>query len=452
MSTKAPLLALLCCCSPPARERGAGVALPRAAPAGRADLLALSQRGCARQRRRVRDGDAPRRDRGRACRSPTSAPARAIIRCACRRWSGPRAACSPRTSCPATIRALGQRIQRERLDNVAIKLGQPNDPQLPAGSFDRVFMIHMYHEIARPSEFLWNLRAGAEERRPGHRRRRRPADRPPRHAAAPAASASSTRSATSSPASSGCPTANPISPSSRPAAPRPEPRRHPGLHALEPVRAGPARRKLRHSPPAKIRWSWRTDAERGGGLGEPAGRRDVGLARPRIAARMVVGDHQAGRVVVERRGEDRRASAGDLVRLGAGQLVDARSAAARASRWSTASFSPARVGEQRREQIGRIAGGDDGHVPLLPPRARRGGEPGPIRTPFWIGIRPPRAAIDWAHAALSRPPPAHPRRGRRAEGPDRRRHAFGVRPPDALRPRRRASRCSPPRSCICARS
>lgn len=59
---------------------------------------------------------------------------------------------------PATIRALGQRIQRERLDNVAIRLGQPNDPELPVGSFDRVFMIHMYHEIARPSEFLWNLR------------------------------------------------------------------------------------------------------------------------------------------------------------------------------------------------------------------------------------------------------------------------------------------------------
>ena len=59
---------------------------------------------------------------------------------------------------PETIRALAQRVQRERLDNVAIKLGQPNDPQLPAVSFDRIFMIHMYHEIARPSEFLWNMR------------------------------------------------------------------------------------------------------------------------------------------------------------------------------------------------------------------------------------------------------------------------------------------------------
>jgi ubiquinone/menaquinone biosynthesis C-methylase UbiE len=60
---------------------------------------------------------------------------------------------------PEMIRSLGQRIQRERLDNVAIRLGQPNNPQLPPASFDRIFMIHMYHEIERPSEFLWNLRA-----------------------------------------------------------------------------------------------------------------------------------------------------------------------------------------------------------------------------------------------------------------------------------------------------
>src|SRR3546814_10936924 len=29
---------------------------------------------------------------------------------------------------------------------------------LPEASFDRVLLIHMYHEIERPSEFLWNLR------------------------------------------------------------------------------------------------------------------------------------------------------------------------------------------------------------------------------------------------------------------------------------------------------
>ena len=61
---------------------------------------------------------------------------------------------------PDTIRDLANRVQRERLDNVALKLGLPNDPQLPPASFDRIFMIHMYHEIERPSEFLWNLRGG----------------------------------------------------------------------------------------------------------------------------------------------------------------------------------------------------------------------------------------------------------------------------------------------------
>ena len=49
-------------------------------------------------------------------------------------------------------------VTREALDNVAVKLGLPNDPQLPDASFDRIFMIHMYHEIERPSEFLWNMR------------------------------------------------------------------------------------------------------------------------------------------------------------------------------------------------------------------------------------------------------------------------------------------------------
>ena len=59
---------------------------------------------------------------------------------------------------PATRDALAQRVTRERLDNVAVKLGEPNDPKLPEVSFDRVFLIHMYHEIERPSEFLWHVR------------------------------------------------------------------------------------------------------------------------------------------------------------------------------------------------------------------------------------------------------------------------------------------------------
>ena len=53
---------------------------------------------------------------------------------------------------------LADRVYRDQLDNVSVKLGLPADPQLPPGSFDRIFMVHMYHEIEEPYEFLWNLR------------------------------------------------------------------------------------------------------------------------------------------------------------------------------------------------------------------------------------------------------------------------------------------------------
>ena len=60
---------------------------------------------------------------------------------------------------PETRDNLARRVNRENLHNVGVKLGEPNDPLLPDRSFDRIFLIHMYHEIERPSEFLWNLRA-----------------------------------------------------------------------------------------------------------------------------------------------------------------------------------------------------------------------------------------------------------------------------------------------------
>lgn len=59
---------------------------------------------------------------------------------------------------PKVIERLADRVSRERLDNVSIKLGAVDDPRLPANSFDRVFLIHMYHEIAEPYAFLWRLR------------------------------------------------------------------------------------------------------------------------------------------------------------------------------------------------------------------------------------------------------------------------------------------------------
>lgn len=59
---------------------------------------------------------------------------------------------------PEVIERLADRVARERLDNVSLKLGAVDDPRLPAASFDRVFMVHMYHEIGEPYAFLWRLR------------------------------------------------------------------------------------------------------------------------------------------------------------------------------------------------------------------------------------------------------------------------------------------------------
>jgi ubiquinone/menaquinone biosynthesis C-methylase UbiE len=58
--------------------------------------------------------------------------------------------------------ALSDRVQRESLDNVAVKLGTADDPMLPSGSFDRIFLIHMYHEVQSPYAFLWHLREGVK--------------------------------------------------------------------------------------------------------------------------------------------------------------------------------------------------------------------------------------------------------------------------------------------------
>ena len=55
------------------------------------------------------------------------------------------------------LERLGRRVEKERLENISIKLGEPDDPQLPADSFDRIFLVHMYHEVTEPYAFLWRL-------------------------------------------------------------------------------------------------------------------------------------------------------------------------------------------------------------------------------------------------------------------------------------------------------
>jgi protein-L-isoaspartate O-methyltransferase len=63
---------------------------------------------------------------------------------------------------PDTLSGLNDRVQRERLDNIAIKLGTPDNPMLPRESFDRIFLVHMYHEVQSPYSFLWHMREGVK--------------------------------------------------------------------------------------------------------------------------------------------------------------------------------------------------------------------------------------------------------------------------------------------------
>ena len=71
---------------------------------------------------------------------------------------GPRGRVLAEDIVPEIEDRLVQRVHRENLDNVAVKLGEPDDPKLPPHSFDRIFLVHMYHEVESPYAFLWHMR------------------------------------------------------------------------------------------------------------------------------------------------------------------------------------------------------------------------------------------------------------------------------------------------------
>jgi predicted methyltransferase len=58
---------------------------------------------------------------------------------------------------PEYLRGLRRRVRDLGLQNVAIGLGEPHDPRLPADSLDIAILVHMYHEIAQPYALLYNL-------------------------------------------------------------------------------------------------------------------------------------------------------------------------------------------------------------------------------------------------------------------------------------------------------
>jgi SAM-dependent methyltransferase len=56
------------------------------------------------------------------------------------------------------LKALEERLRREAIAGIALVLGGPGDPRLPPDSIDVAILAHVYHEIARPYEFMYRLR------------------------------------------------------------------------------------------------------------------------------------------------------------------------------------------------------------------------------------------------------------------------------------------------------
>ena len=52
---------------------------------------------------------------------------------------------------------LAKRTEQLQLTNIKFALGEPHDPRLPASSLDAAVLVHMYHEVAQPYAFLYNL-------------------------------------------------------------------------------------------------------------------------------------------------------------------------------------------------------------------------------------------------------------------------------------------------------
>jgi SAM-dependent methyltransferase len=70
---------------------------------------------------------------------------------------GPRGRIIAQDVVPEYLQGLRRRVHDLGLQNVVIRLGEPHDPRLPAGTLDIAIMVHMYHEIAQPYGLLYNL-------------------------------------------------------------------------------------------------------------------------------------------------------------------------------------------------------------------------------------------------------------------------------------------------------
>jgi predicted methyltransferase len=58
---------------------------------------------------------------------------------------------------PDYLRDLARTVRGKGLSNVTLAVGEPHDPRLAPASLDLALLAHMYHEIAQPYAFLYNL-------------------------------------------------------------------------------------------------------------------------------------------------------------------------------------------------------------------------------------------------------------------------------------------------------
>ena len=88
-------------------------------------------------------------------------------RCGCRRrllHHPPGAPCRPTGKVyandiqPEMLSRLQDRLDAEHLNNVSHRTGTQSDPKLPAGQFDSILMVDVYHELAQPQRMLAEMR------------------------------------------------------------------------------------------------------------------------------------------------------------------------------------------------------------------------------------------------------------------------------------------------------
>jgi SAM-dependent methyltransferase len=59
---------------------------------------------------------------------------------------------------PGMLDLLRRRVERERLDNVTLILGEPSNPRLPEGAIDLALMVDVYHELSAPQIVLGHIK------------------------------------------------------------------------------------------------------------------------------------------------------------------------------------------------------------------------------------------------------------------------------------------------------